>query len=132
MAYGDFDNDGRLDLLLIQNTGPPHLLHNESPAANHWIKFIPQGTKSNRDGYGAIVRVTTGAMVQTDTVRSGSSYLSASDRRLNFGLGAAGLANTVEVTWPSGQRDTWHNLAADKIYRLTEAKTPEPELYPKR
>lgn len=132
LACGDFDNDGRIDLLLIQNAGAPHLLHNESPANNHWIKFIPQGTKSNRDGCGAIVRVTTGVMVQSDTVHSGSSYLSASDRRLNFGLGAARLADTVEVIWPSGQRDTWHNLAADKIYRLTEAKTPEPESYPKR
>ncbi|HLJ54074.1 MAG TPA: CRTAC1 family protein [Chthonomonadaceae bacterium] len=132
MACGDFDNDGRLDLLLIQNTGPPHLLHNESPAAGHWITLLPQGTKSNRDGYGAVIRVTSGGMTQTDTVRSGSSYCSASDRRLHFGLGAASLVNTLDVVWPSGQHDTWHNLPADKIYRLTEARSPQMAIYPKR
>jgi hypothetical protein len=126
MAMGDFDNDGRMDLLLIPNAGPPHLLHNESPQVNHWIKFVPIGVKSNRDGYGAVIRVTTGGMTQTNTVRSGSSYCSASDRRPNFGLGAAHQVDTLDISWPSGQHDVWHNIQADKIYKLTEGKPPEP------
>ncbi len=124
LAMGDFDNDGRLDLLLIQNAGPPHLLHNESPKANHWIKFVPMGIKSNRDGYGAVIRVTTGNVTQTITVRSGSSYCSASDRRPNFGLGTAQAADTVDVTWPSGQHNVWHNVKSDSIYKLSEGQPP--------
>ena len=126
MAMGDFDNDGRMDLLLVPNEGSPHLLHNESANRNHWIKFVPIGVKSNRDGYGAVIRLTAENTTQTQTVKSGSSYCSASDRRPNFGLGAALRAETVEVVWPSGQKDTWHNLPADKIYRLREGKPPTP------
>lgn len=126
MAMGDFDNDGKLDILLIPNAGMPHLLHNESASGNHWIKFVPVGVKSNRDGYGAVIRVSTGSVTQTTTVHSGSSYCSASDRRPNFGLGRAQQVDTVNVTWPSGQRDVWHNLSADRIYQLTEGKPPIP------
>jgi hypothetical protein len=126
LAIGDFDNDGRMDILLIPNAGSPHLLHNESPTNNHWIKFVPQGVKCNRDGYGAIIRLTTGSITQTTTVRSGSSYCSASDRRPNFGLGAAAVAETVDITWPDAQHNVWHNLRADKIYKLTEGAAPAP------
>ncbi len=127
MAIGDFDNDGRMDLLLIQNAGPPHLLHNESPTANHWIKFVPTGIKCNRGGYGAVIRVTTGSVTQTIMVRSGSSYCSASDRRPNFGLGAAHGAETVDVSWPGGHHDVWHDVKGDTIYKLTEGEPPIPQ-----
>ena len=124
MAQGDFDNDGRMDLLLIPNTGSPHLLHNASPAVGHWLTLAFVGTKSNRDGYGARVRLTAGGVTQTDTVHSGSSYLSHSDRRLHFGLGSAAKADTLEVVWPSGQKDTYGPLDANRQWTLTEGKPP--------
>ena len=125
MAQGDFDNDGKLDLLLIPNAGPPHLLHNESPQSGHWVTLAFVGSKSNRDGYGATARVTAGGVTQTNTTRSGSSYLSHSDRRLHFGLGNAAKVDTLEVVWPSGQKDKFGPLAADKQWTLTEGKPPQ-------
>ncbi len=122
MAAGDIDNDGRLDLLLIPNIGPPRLLHNEMLSANHWITLAFTGTRSNRDGYGAFMRLTAGGVAQTDWVRSGSSYCSQSDRRLHFGLGASKVVDSVEVRWPSGIKETWRTLPADKIVNLTEGK----------
>jgi hypothetical protein len=124
IAWGDFDNDGKPDLLLIPNIGPPRLLHNETQTANHWVTLSFTGTRSNRDGYGAFVRLTSGGLTQTDTVRSGSSYCSQSDRRLHFGLGSTAGTVTVEVRWPSGLKETWHNLPADKTSHLTEGKAP--------
>ncbi|MCW3052863.1 MAG: ASPIC/UnbV, partial [Chthonomonadales bacterium] len=122
IAWGDVDNDGKPDLLLIPNIGPPRLLHNETQSANHWITLSFTGTRSNRDGYGAFVRLTAGGITQTNTVRSGSSYCSQSDRRLHFGLGAASSAVSVEVQWPSGTKETWHNLPIDHASHLTEGK----------
>ncbi len=124
MAWGDFDNDGRPDILLIQNTGAPHLLHNESSPHNHWITFALVGTKSNRDGYGAQVRVTTGGASQSDTARSGSSYCSQSDRRLHFGLGSAQAADKIEVDWPGGHKEIFGPLQGDKIWMLREGAVP--------
>ena len=124
LACGDFDNDGRLDLLLIQNAGPPRLLHNESVSQNHWITLAFVGTKSNRDGYGTEVQLTAGGITQSDRVHSGSSYCSASDRRLHFGLGTASHAEKIEVKWPSGLKEMIGPLAADKIWTLTEGRAP--------
>lgn len=122
MAWGDFDNDGRPDLLLIPNNGPPHLLHNETQTTNHWITLSFTGSRSNRDGYGASVRLTSGGLTQTGMVRSGGSYCSQSDRRLHFGLGAASGPVDVEVRWPSGLKEIWHNLPIDKASNLIEGK----------
>ena len=113
-----------MDILLVPNIGPPRLLHNETSSANHWCKIALKGVKSNRDGYGAVVRVTTGKLTQTDTARSGSSYCSHSDRRLSFGLGSATQIETLEIRWPSGQSDVWHGLAADRILTVEEGQAP--------
>jgi hypothetical protein len=102
-AWGDFDNDGSPDLLVMSNGGSPALLHNENRTGNGWIRLLLVGTTSNRDAYGARVRVTVGHETQTQEVHSGSSYLSASDRRLLFGLGQAMQADRVEIRWPSGR-----------------------------
>ena len=102
-AWGDIDNDGSPDLLLIANGGKATLLHNENHTGNGWIRLLLVGTTSNRDAYGARVRVTVGRETQTQEVHSGSSYLSASDRRLLFGLGKAAQADRVEIRWPSGR-----------------------------
>lgn len=125
MALGDFDNDGKLDLLLIPNAGPPHLLHNESPSQQHWVTLAFIGTRSNRDGYGAQVSLTAGGITQTEMARSGSSYLSHSDRRLHFGLGSAAKIDKLEIAWPSGKKETFGPLQADKQWTLTEGKPPQ-------
>lgn len=129
MAVADFDNDGRLDLLLIQNVGAPHLMHNETAGGNHWVTLRFTGTKSNRDGYGAQVLLTAGGIRQTDMVRSGSSYCSASDRRLHFGIGSATRIDSLEVRWPSGQIDKFYALDVDRFWQLTEGQKPQSLQY---
>ena len=86
-AYGDFDRDGDLDVLITTNNGPAHLYRNDGGNRNHWLQLKLVGTKSNRNGIGAVVRVTSAGGTQSQTVHSGSSYCSASDLALTFGLG---------------------------------------------
>ncbi len=102
-ACGDYDNDGSPDILILTNGGRPALLHNNNHTGNGWIRLILVGTESNRDAIGARVRVTADGWTQTQEVRSGSSYLASSDRRLTFGLGSAAQADRVEIRWPSGR-----------------------------
>ncbi|HZP82944.1 MAG TPA: CRTAC1 family protein, partial [Chthonomonadaceae bacterium] len=102
-AYGDYDNDGSPDILILTNGGKPALLRNNNHSGNGWIRLLLQGTESNRDAIGARLFVTVGDRTQMQEVRSGSSYLSASDRRVTFGLGTAAQADKVEIRWPSGK-----------------------------
>src|SRR5262249_25912952 len=105
-AYGDFDNDGDLDLLLTSNNGPARLLRNDGGNHNHYLKVRTVGTRSNRDGIGARVNVTlAGGRTLWGMVRTGSSYLSQSELPLTFGLGSETRVAKVEVQWPGGQRD---------------------------
>jgi len=120
LAVGDFDNDGRVDALVVDSEGAPLLLHNESAPAGHWLSFTLVGTKSNRDGYGAAVTVTAGGLTQTRVCHTDGSYLSASDKRVHVGIGAATRAETVRVRWPSGQTDTFKDVSADAAYTLRE------------
>ncbi|HYL61260.1 MAG TPA: CRTAC1 family protein [Candidatus Methylomirabilis sp.] len=123
-AYADVFGDGRLDILLATNGGPTDLFRNEAPAgaANHGLRVKLIGTKSNRDGIGAVVRVAAGGGKQTQMMRSGSSYLSASELVLTFGLGEQDKAENVEIAWPSGQTDRLTNLAAGQTVVVTEGK----------
>ena len=124
-AYADINNDGRLDLLLSTNGGPVHLFRNEAQgaaAANRSLRIKLIGTKSNRDGIGATVRLIAGGETQTQMLRSGSSYLSASELVLTFGLGQYDKAETIEVRWPSGQVDRLSNVAAGATISTTETK----------
>ncbi len=124
-AYADFDNDGRLDLLLSTNGGPVYLFHNEptGPAkANQSLRIKLSGKKSNRDGIGALVRVTSEGETQAQMLRSGSSYLSASELVLTFGLGQHSKAEIVEVRWPSGQVDHLANIDAGQTITITEGR----------
>lgn len=105
-AWGDFDNDGSPDILLMTSNGAPALLHNVNRTGNGWIRLHLIGTGSNRDAYGARVRVAIGGDVQSQEVHSGCSYLSACDRRLIFGLGAADHVDSVEIRWPNGKVQT--------------------------
>jgi len=120
-AYADVDNDGRLDLLISSNGGPAALFHNEGGTnASLRMKFV--GVKSNRDGIGAVARVTAGGQTQTQMLRSGSSYLSASELVLTFGLGRNSQADSVEIRWPSGGSERLTNVAAGQTITVTEGK----------
>jgi hypothetical protein len=119
-AFGDVNNDGKIDVLILNEDGPPTLLINRSETANHAALFHLIGTKSNKSAIGARVTVTAGDLVQFDEVRGGSSYLSQNDLRLHFGFGERSVMNTVEIAWPSGKKETYKNLAADFIYTIVE------------
>src|SRR6266567_3706734 len=124
-AYADIDNDGRIDLLLSTNGGPVFLFRNEAQgaaASNHSLRIKLAGTKSNRDGIGAIVKLTTAGETQTQMLRSGSSYLSASELALTFGLAHNEKADTIEIRWPSGQIDRLSNVPAAQTITVTEGK----------
>ncbi len=121
-AFGDFDNDGDVDILVNNLDGPPTLLRNDGGNANNWMLIKCVGTRSNRSAIGTRVKVTAGERSQTDEVMSGSSYYSQNDFRLHFGLGRAAKADTVELTWPSGARETLRNLPANHLFVCHEGK----------
>ena len=121
-AYADINNDGRLDLLLSTNGGPVYLFRNEAkdPMPNRSLRIKLIGTKSNRDGIGAVTKLTAGGETQTQMLRSGSSYLSASELVLTFGLGQREKADAIEIRWPSGQVDRLSGVAAGATVTVTE------------
>jgi len=120
-AYADIDNDGFLDVLVTTNAGPVFLFHNEG-GSNHSLRLKLVGTKSNRDGIGAVAYVTSGNDKQSKMLRSGSSYLSQSELVLTFGLGAQVKAESVEIQWPSGQVDKLSNVNAGQTVTVEEGK----------
>ena len=122
-AYADVFNSGRLDVLLSTNAGPVYLFRNEAgTGANHGVRIKLIGTKSNRDGIGAVARVISAGGAQEQMLRSGSSYLSASELALTFGLGQATKADAIEIQWPSGQTDKLTNVNAGQTITVTEGK----------
>ena len=121
VAFADFDNDGFVDVLVANNGDPPTLLHN-SGNANHFLNFKLRGTKSNRDGMGARLRVVAGGISQIREIAGGGSYLSQSDLRAHFGIGQVSRAERVEIKWPSGQSDTFFDVEADKFYTIEEGR----------
>jgi hypothetical protein len=118
-AFGDFDNDGDLDILVMNQNEPPSLLRNDAPAGNHWLKVRLEGTKSNRSAIGARVLVRYGGKVQAQELMSQASYCSSNDPRLHFGLGAAATAD-VEVHWPSGIVESFKSVAANQLIKVRE------------
>ena len=123
LAIGDYDNDGRIDVLVVDSEGAPLLLHNETPKTGHWLLCKLVGTKSNRDGIGALVTVEAGGRKLLRRCGTDGSYMSASDRRVHVGLGKA-MSATVTVRWPSGATNVYKNIAADRVITLREALTP--------
>jgi hypothetical protein len=119
-AYGDYDRDGDLDILLINNQGPARLLRNDGGNRNHWLTIRTVGTKANRDGIGAVVRVESASGVQMQTVHSGSSYCSQSDLALTFGLGPDTTVKSIDVVWPRGTKDRVTGVAANQFLKLQE------------
>lgn len=126
LAYGDFDRDGDLDLLLTTNAGPAYLYRNDLSSGNRSIRFHLTGTKSNRDAIGATVKVTSAGVTQSRIVHSGSSYLSQSELALTFGVGQRDKIDRVEISWPSGRTEEFKNLASGKGYAAVEAKGCNP------
>src|SRR6202171_5294911 len=124
-ASAAINNDGRLDLLLATNGGPAYLFRNEAQsgsAANHSLRLKLVSVKSNRDGIGATVRLTSGGETQTQMLRSGSSYLSSSELVLTFGLAQHDKADSIEIRWPSGQADHLSNVTVGQTITVTEGK----------
>ncbi len=123
LAYGDFDRDGDLDLLVTTNHGPAYLYRNDLTSGNRALRFHLQGTKSNRDSIGAVVRVTTPDGTQSRMVKTGSSYLSQSELAVTFGLARRDKADRVVIEWPSGQVQEFRNVNSGE-YQCTEGKNP--------
>lgn len=132
VAFADFDNDGFVDLVVANNGDPPLLLHNSGGNGNHFLNFKLVGTKSNRDAMGARIRVVAGTTSQIREIAGGGSYLSQSDLRANFGLGKARTASSVEVRWPSGQKQIFRNVEADQFYLIEEGKDQLQQLHFRR
>jgi hypothetical protein len=116
----DYDNDGRMDILVTAIGDRPFLLHNRSASGNHWVTFDLQGTKSNRDGFGAQITVNAGGKSYYTEAHCPSAFLGQSDRRVHLGLGAAQAVAKVEIKWPSGAVQSVENLAVDRIHKLKE------------
>jgi enediyne biosynthesis protein E4 len=121
-AFGDFDNDGDVDVIINNLDGPPTLLRNDGGNRNNSILIKCVGTRSNRSAIGTRVKVTRGEHAQIAEVMSGSSYYSQNDFRLHFGLADAAKADVVDVAWPSGVKETFKDLAANYIFMIEEAK----------
>ena len=126
VAFGDVNNDGAMDVLILNVGEPPALLLNHLANGNHWVEFKLIGTKSNRAAIGARVTIRAGDIVQFNEVRGGSSYLSQNDLRLLFGLGKNTKIDSVDIAWPSGQMDHSSDLAADQLYSVEEGKGADP------
>jgi enediyne biosynthesis protein E4 len=120
LAVGDLWNDGSMSAVVSNMNAPPSLLVNQVRTGNHWVAFRAIGTKSNRDGIGARIRMKAGARTFVDEVRSGSSFISNSDMRVHFGLGAAAKTDWVEVRWPSGLLERFEDLGVDSFHSLKE------------
>ena len=119
-AIADFDNDGDLDILVNNCGQSPQLLRNDGGNANHWLQIFLIGTKSNRDGVGARVKVSAGDLVLYDQRKGGMSYQSAQDPRLHFGLGGRSAVDAIEVIWPSGAITNLASLKSDQIIAIKE------------
>ena len=122
IAFGDVNNDGKLDFVAFNVDGPPSLFINETRNAHHHVLLRLVGMKSNRMAIGARVTLVAGGMKQIDEVRGGGGYNSCNDSRLHFGLGAVSVISSIEVRWPSGQNQKFQNVPADALYEIRETQ----------
>ncbi len=119
-AFGDLNNDGRMDVVVTNLNARPEIFLNRSPEPNHWLLLRLTGTKSNRDGLGARIQVTTAAGTQYNHATTSVGYSGSSDRRVHFGLGPAPAADAVEILWPSGMKQVIRGVKADRILEVRE------------
>jgi hypothetical protein len=122
-AYGDFDADGDLDVLVTTNGGPPHLLRNDGGNANHWLRVTLEGRKSARDAFGAELVLKTADRTLRRTVRAASSYCSQSEKTVTFGLGKVDRPESLEVVWPSGLRQEFGGLPSNRSIAIVEGES---------
>jgi hypothetical protein len=121
-AFGDFDNDGDVDVVVNNLDGPPTLLRNDGGNKNNWVMIKCVGTRSNRSAIGTRVKVTIGEHIQIDEVMSGSSYYSQNDFRLHFGLGSSTEVDSIDVAWPSGLKESFRSLPVNQLFVVQETK----------
>ena len=119
-GFNDPAAQGPFDAVVSTNDGPAYILHNETPIQNHWLTLRLVGHKSNRDGIGAEVKLVTPKGMQLATVSTAGSYLSASDKRVHFGLGAETSAASIEIRWPSGIVQKLGDVHGDQILQVDE------------
>ena len=127
-VFGDLNNDGKIDIVMLNARTRPALLINETATTNHWVLLKLVGTRSNRSAIGALARLTAGGRTQVDEVRSGRGYQSAEDLRLHFGLAGQTNIDRLEVRWPSGTTNVWNNLPTDRVLRISE-DGPAPSVH---
>jgi enediyne biosynthesis protein E4 len=131
LATADYDNDGDIDIATNNRGDYPSLLRNDGGNANHWLTVQLLGTKSNRDGIGASLKLTSQGFVQFEQAKGGGSYMSASDPRIHFGLGKRAKVESLEITWPSGRIEKLSNIAIDQIIIVKEGAGIVPRDFPK-
>lgn len=120
-AFGDLNNDGKVDVVVSAIGSPTELLYNASPGNHHWITILTVGTKSNRDGIGTRIKLTAeSGVAQYNEVTTAGSYASSSDKRVHFGLGTDKLITEIELKWPSGTRQVLKNVGADQFLKVVE------------
>jgi hypothetical protein len=127
LAFGDFDNDGDVDVLMTTNNGPAVLFRNDQTAGHRSLRFTLQGTTSNRDAIGATVRIHHDGIVQSRMVKSGSSYLSQSELPVTFGVGRRDMVDRVVITWPGGRTEEFKAVKTGQAYRCVEGKGLAPQ-----
>ena len=131
LATADFLNDGQVGLAVVSRGDSPELLRNDGGNGNHWVEVLLIGTKSNRDGVGSVLKLTAGRFVHVDQAKGGTSYMSASDPRIHFGLGKNAKIESLVITWPSGQVDKLTSVPADSIIAVKEGVGIVPHPFPK-
>ena len=123
IGIGDFDNDGRLDMVVANANAEPFLYHNQTPRSAHWIQFLLEGSRSNRGAVGAQIRIVAGGQKRLSLVNGGNGFAGQSTGRVHFGLGAADCVERVEIRWPSGIVDIFRDVPADRLVRIREGSS---------
>ena len=121
-AVGDFNRDGKLDIVVTALSAPAEIWMNDSPNQNHWLELALRGTKSNRDGIGARIKIVAGGQSQYVYKSNASGYASSSAGPVHFGLGTAKMVDEVEIRWPSGTVQLLKDIPTDQILPVTEPK----------